>query len=89
LIKGKPVFSGKIFWTLEIPFKTGFTVLIYFFLGQKEMQNMHVHLYSLIFADPVMLHIKLSVKIYFTSFSRPSSLSCLDSLKKGKIRFYS
>jgi hypothetical protein len=27
LIKRKPGFSGKIFWTLEIPFKTGFTVL--------------------------------------------------------------
>jgi hypothetical protein len=27
LIKQKPGFSGKMFWTLEIPFKTGFTVL--------------------------------------------------------------
>jgi hypothetical protein len=27
LIKQKPGFSGKIFWTLEIPFKTGFTAL--------------------------------------------------------------
>ena len=26
LIKWKPGFSGKIFWSLEIPFKTGFTV---------------------------------------------------------------
>jgi hypothetical protein len=26
LIKRKPGFSGKIFWTLEIPFKTSFTV---------------------------------------------------------------
>jgi len=26
LIKRKPGFSGKIFWSLEIPFKTGFTV---------------------------------------------------------------
>jgi hypothetical protein len=26
LIKRKPGFSGKMFWTLEIPFKTGFTV---------------------------------------------------------------
>jgi hypothetical protein len=27
LIKRKPGFSGKIFWSLEIPFKTGFTVV--------------------------------------------------------------
>jgi hypothetical protein len=27
LIKRKLGFSGKIFWSLEIPFKTGFTVL--------------------------------------------------------------
>jgi hypothetical protein len=27
LIKRKPGFSGKMFWTLEIPFKTGFTVV--------------------------------------------------------------
>jgi len=26
LIKWKPGFSGKMFWSLEIPFKTGFTV---------------------------------------------------------------
>jgi hypothetical protein len=26
LIKWEPGFSGKMFWTLEIPFKTGFTV---------------------------------------------------------------
>jgi len=26
LIKLKPGFSGKMFWSLEIPFKTGFTV---------------------------------------------------------------
>jgi len=26
LIKRKPGFSGKMFWSLEIPFKTGFTV---------------------------------------------------------------
>jgi len=26
LIKQKPGFSGKMFWSLEIPFKTGFTV---------------------------------------------------------------
>jgi hypothetical protein len=26
-LNGKPGFSGKMFWTLEIPFKTGFTVL--------------------------------------------------------------
>jgi hypothetical protein len=26
LIKQKPGFSRKMFWTLEIPFKTGFTV---------------------------------------------------------------
>jgi hypothetical protein len=26
LIKQKPGFSGKMFWTLEVPFKTGFTV---------------------------------------------------------------
>jgi hypothetical protein len=26
LIKWKPGFSRKMFWTLEIPFKTGFTV---------------------------------------------------------------
>jgi len=26
LIKRKPGFSGKMFWPLEIPFKTGFTV---------------------------------------------------------------
>jgi len=29
LIKRKPDFSGKMFWSLEIPFKTGFTVLIF------------------------------------------------------------
>jgi hypothetical protein len=28
LIKRKPGFSGKMFWTLEIPFKTGFTVFV-------------------------------------------------------------
>jgi len=28
LIKGKPGFSGKMFWSLEIPFKTGFTVFV-------------------------------------------------------------
>jgi hypothetical protein len=28
LINRKPGFRGKIFWSLEIPFKTGFTVLI-------------------------------------------------------------
>jgi hypothetical protein len=28
LIKRKPGFSGKMFWSLEIPFKTGFTVFI-------------------------------------------------------------
>jgi hypothetical protein len=28
LIKRKPGFSGKVFWSLEIPFKTGFTVYI-------------------------------------------------------------
>jgi hypothetical protein len=27
LIKRKPDFSRKVFWTLEIPFKTGFTVM--------------------------------------------------------------
>jgi hypothetical protein len=27
-IKEKPGFSRKMFWTPEIPFKTGFTVLI-------------------------------------------------------------
>jgi len=26
LIRRKPGFSGKMFWSLEIPFKTGFTV---------------------------------------------------------------
>ena len=26
MIKRKPGFSGKMFWSLEIPFKTGFTV---------------------------------------------------------------
>jgi len=26
LIKRKPGFNGKMFWSLEIPFKTGFTV---------------------------------------------------------------
>jgi len=26
LIKRKPGFSGKMLWSLEIPFKTGFTV---------------------------------------------------------------
>jgi len=26
LIKRKPGFSGKMFWSLEIPFKTGFTL---------------------------------------------------------------
>jgi len=26
LIKRKPGFSGKMFWSLDIPFKTGFTV---------------------------------------------------------------
>jgi len=29
LIKLKPGFSGKMFWSLEIPFKTGFTIYIY------------------------------------------------------------
>jgi len=29
LIKRKPGFSGKMFWCLEIPFKTGFTVFYY------------------------------------------------------------
>jgi hypothetical protein len=28
LIKRKPGFSGKMFWSLEIPFKTGFTVVL-------------------------------------------------------------
>jgi len=27
LIKRKPGFSGKMFWSLQIPFKTGFTAL--------------------------------------------------------------
>jgi hypothetical protein len=31
LTKRKPGFCGKIFWTLEIQFKTGFTVLIVYF----------------------------------------------------------
>jgi hypothetical protein len=26
VIKRKPGFSGKMFWTLDIPFKTGFIV---------------------------------------------------------------
>jgi hypothetical protein len=34
VIKWKPGFSGKMFWTLEIPFKTGFTV----FPTVKEIQ---------------------------------------------------
>jgi len=32
LIKQKPGFSGKTFWSLEIPFKTGFTVLEFVFI---------------------------------------------------------
>ena len=28
MIKRKPGFSGKMFWSPEIPFKTGFTVLV-------------------------------------------------------------
>jgi hypothetical protein len=28
LIKRKPGFSGKMFWPLEMPFKTGFTAVI-------------------------------------------------------------
>ena len=32
LIKRKPGFSEKMFWSLEIPFKTGFTVYIYIYI---------------------------------------------------------
>jgi hypothetical protein len=28
LIKRKPGFSGKMLWSLEIPFKTGFTICV-------------------------------------------------------------
>jgi len=35
LIKRKLGFSGKMFWSLEIPFKTGFTVL----LNEKHNHN--------------------------------------------------
>jgi len=34
LIKRKPAFSRKMFWSLEIPFKTGFTVF-----EQKKMKS--------------------------------------------------
>jgi len=33
LIKQKPGFSGKMFWFLEIPFKTGFTVYRIFLIS--------------------------------------------------------
>ena len=32
MIKRKPGFSGKMFWSLEIPFNTGFTVYIYIYI---------------------------------------------------------
>jgi hypothetical protein len=37
LIKGKPGFSGKMFWTLDIPFKTGFTVIAYTILAENSV----------------------------------------------------
>jgi len=39
LIKRTPGFSGKIFWSLEIPFKTGFTVLLLFLYKIKMINN--------------------------------------------------
>jgi hypothetical protein len=41
LIKRKPGFSGKMFWTLEIPFKTGFTVLSVLAITQYEELNVY------------------------------------------------
>jgi len=39
LIKRKPGFSGNMFWSLKIPFKTGFTVLTQTAAGKSQVSN--------------------------------------------------
>ena len=39
MIKRNPGFSGKMFWSLDIPFKTGFTVYIYQHVQISEIKS--------------------------------------------------
>jgi len=64
LIKRKPGFSGKIFWSLEIPFKTGFTVYIFIYFFKVYI---YIHIYVCIVC--VYIYVATFQILYGTSKS--------------------